>query len=456
VRIPATAALRPKRTTAPFVRPDRSHVASPHRYFSPANLLSPRPDCSAMDAIATYLERYNNEFDHYERAAALCGDRCRELLRESGILAIVTHRAKQPDRLRAKLDKQNRDAPFGSEEDIRAWLKDQAGVRIALYFPGDADRVEGLLRDSFNVLDTKPFPQEPNKTPGASLPDEPADAMPVSGYKPRFFGYCATHYIVYPKAEVSTPARFTHTRVEIQVASVLMHAWSEVEHDLIYKRLQGPVSEDEHALIDHLNGLVAVGEQILRQLQKTIRDRIARLNEQFADQYDVAAFLLRSADVEVRKGPFEIRLGQMDLLLEFLRGAGLDTPQEVAQLLAQIGAPSPDDSWSQHIAREAIKANEELEEVYAAAFLANRGQSGSRGDTPAFVLIREEVGARRMGRMVVGRNGSATYWIGLNSPEEERFIDEHQELLEGGRMGKVFEALEAVRAGRPWGTAAKM
>ena len=39
--------------------------------------------------------------------------------------------------------------------------------------------------------------------------------------------------------------RYAEAAVEIQVASVLMHAWAEVEHDLVYKRLEGELSDDE-------------------------------------------------------------------------------------------------------------------------------------------------------------------------------------------------------------------
>ena len=53
--------------------------------------------------------------------------------------------------------------------------------------------------------------------------------------------------------------KYTTARIEIQVASVLMHAWSEVEHDLVYKPLQGTLSDEELAILDELNGLVLAG-----------------------------------------------------------------------------------------------------------------------------------------------------------------------------------------------------
>lgn len=54
--------------------------------------------------------------------------------------------------------------------------------------------------------------------------------------------------------------RYAEARVEIQVASVVMHAWAEVEHDLVYKPLAGELSQDEYAILDELNGLVMAGE----------------------------------------------------------------------------------------------------------------------------------------------------------------------------------------------------
>ena len=47
-----------------------------------------------------------------------------------------------------------------------------------------------------------------------------------------------------------------------------MHAWSEVEHDLVYKPLAGDLSEEELAILDEINGLVLTGEIALERLQK--------------------------------------------------------------------------------------------------------------------------------------------------------------------------------------------
>ena len=44
--------------------------------------------------------------------------------------------------------------------------------------------------------------------------------------------------------------KYESARIEIQVASLIMHAWSEVEHDLIYKPMQGTLSEEELSILE--------------------------------------------------------------------------------------------------------------------------------------------------------------------------------------------------------------
>ena len=67
-----------------------------------------------------------------------------------------------------------------------------------------------------------------------------------------------------------------------KVASVLMHAWSEVEHDLVYKPMQGTLSEEELAILDELNGLVLTGEIALERLQAAGNERIQNSKATFA------------------------------------------------------------------------------------------------------------------------------------------------------------------------------
>jgi hypothetical protein len=104
----------------------------------------------------------------------------------------------------------------------------------------------------------------------------------------RFDGYCATHYrLRFPQQPEELPHPIT---IEVQVASVLMHAWSEVEHDLAYKKMMGNVTEEEYACLDEINGLVMAGEIALNRLSRLSRERIRNLKE-IDTHYTLSAYL---------------------------------------------------------------------------------------------------------------------------------------------------------------------
>ena len=75
-----------------------------------------------------------------------------------------------------------------------------------------------------------------------------------------------------------------------------MHTWSEVEHDLVYKPLNGILSEEELAILDKLNGLVLAGEIALECLQIAGTARIVK-EKLFNNQYDLASYLYDKYEV---------------------------------------------------------------------------------------------------------------------------------------------------------------
>ena len=85
--------------------------------------------------------------------------------------------------------------------------------------------------------------------------------------------------------------KYGSARIEIQVASLIMHAWSEVEHDLIYKPMRGTLSEEELSILDELNGLVLAGEIALERLQAAGNERLRSRNAAFGSQYELASYL---------------------------------------------------------------------------------------------------------------------------------------------------------------------
>jgi ppGpp synthetase/RelA/SpoT-type nucleotidyltranferase len=230
-----------------------------------------------MTVTDDFLDRYTREFDFFQEAARLCSQRCDTVLRQNGIRAIVGYRAKTKDRLEEKLSKRKQDRNYTTVDDIYGDLVDLAGVRIALYFPGDIEIVGQLIHANLRVDNSKVFPRDSG---------EPA-------YVKRFSGYWARHYRVrLPPAELPEESRrYAEASVEVQVASVLIHAWAEVEHDLVYKPLSGKLSDEEYAILDELNGLVLAGEIALQRLQKAGDLRLDRGEAKFNNHYELAKYI---------------------------------------------------------------------------------------------------------------------------------------------------------------------
>ena len=232
-----------------------------------------------MDLIQQFIDTYKMKWTFYDAAGRLAAEKLQLALQNAGIRAIVTSRAKNPARLRTKVQRRNsrREEPYQTLEEIYDDIADLSGVRVSLYFPGDRGKVDAIISELFNILEFKQFPEQ-SKPPT---------------YHKRFSGYWANHYRARMRDEIlnESQKKYGSARIEIQVASLIMHAWSEVEHDLIYKPMQGTLSEEELSILDELNGLVLAGEIALERLQAAGNERLRSRNAAFGSQYELASYL---------------------------------------------------------------------------------------------------------------------------------------------------------------------
>ncbi|MFE7135534.1 GTP pyrophosphokinase family protein [Streptomyces sp. NPDC057638] len=274
-----------------------------------------------MGLIEEFIARYTKEYDFYEKAARRVSQQLERDLRAAGVRCIVSHRAKDIARLEEKCRQRAAEKEYASVADIFRDIVDLAGVRVALYFPGQRDQVDKTVTRLFRLEKRKAFPEN-----GGLTPDK------------RFSGYSAVHYRVRLKEEELSDLdkRYSTAYVEIQVASVLMHAWSEVEHDLIYKPLGGDLSEQELAVLDQLNGLVIAGEISLKMLQQAGEQRVASAERDFVNHYELAAHLLGHANEVMEEPVQESGLGRIDALFGFLTRLGKTTPSDLEPYLASL------------------------------------------------------------------------------------------------------------------------
>ena len=103
-------------------------------------------------------------------------------------------------------------------------IKDLAGCRIIFYTNSDVNLFNqtGLMRENFDILDSiLHYPGRENR-----------DANEL---------YMANHYLVKLRLERLALPEYTHLadmRCEVQVQTILNHAWAEMAHDTIYKSPQ--------------------------------------------------------------------------------------------------------------------------------------------------------------------------------------------------------------------------
>lgn len=246
-----------------------------------------------MPHISTFLDGYKRQQDFYEKLSEIVGKKLEQALKVQGIKAIVTHRAKKLDSLKEKIEKRNSKKKYQSVKEIEDDIVDLAGIRVALYFPSDREVVDSIINELFDIKQKKVFP----------------DSNQKPNLKKRFSGYWANHYRGILKKEESNK-RFWDSLFEIQVASVLMHAWSEVEHDLLYKPMNGEPSEDEVQILDEINGLVIAGEIALERLQKIIADKVKSANVA-KDAYELKTFIGENLKYKMPSG---LKMGNLEFI----------------------------------------------------------------------------------------------------------------------------------------------
>lgn len=108
--------------------------------------------------------------------------------------------------------------PIKAYENPLDEITDLSGIRIIAYYQDEADQIGSLIEAEFAV------------DAGNSVIHRPDGAE---------FGYLSRHYVVQlssSRVTLSEWAGFAGLKAEIQVRTVLQHAWAAVSHKLQYKR----------------------------------------------------------------------------------------------------------------------------------------------------------------------------------------------------------------------------
>lgn len=160
-------------------------------------------------------EEYKSEVPAYKTYATVLGDILRAACRLHAPLAIVQSRAKTYSSFAEKIArKAERYKALGLEP------TDLCGARVITETEEEVGRICKLIREVFNL-------------------DE-ANSMDVgTRLQSAEFGYLSVHYVVQLRGSqilgVPIPTEIGERKAEIQVRTLLQHAWASVSHDRIYK-----------------------------------------------------------------------------------------------------------------------------------------------------------------------------------------------------------------------------
>ncbi len=198
-------------------------------------------------AVQTYAERQPRLREATEAYLVLVTT----LLDDAGINYLsVTGRTKSVASFAAKADRTVDGRPFFT--DPLEEITDQIGVRVITYVHSDVDAVADLLGDQLRVLDDRDMGQETARQGR--------------------FGYASRHLLVAVDAD-GTPAYqpLRPYRAQVQVRTVLQHAWAEFEHAIRYK---GTIPEEHVPDLDRRFTLAAGLLELADQEFSAIRDRL--------------------------------------------------------------------------------------------------------------------------------------------------------------------------------------
>lgn len=159
--------------------------------------------------IEKFIDEYKSQQSTYKEFGKIVSKIIRTILKNNEFrYQVVSNRSKGINSLRKKIIEHKRFQELKTVTEV----DDLAGCRIIFYLDSDIQRFTHYIYEEFDVIKEEPKYSE----------DE----------------YNALHFVVKfnkDRLNLMEYAKFSSLKCEIQLTTVLYHAWSEMNHDIIYK-----------------------------------------------------------------------------------------------------------------------------------------------------------------------------------------------------------------------------
>lgn len=249
----------------------------------------------------------------YRRAAVLAEGHVAERLRgKTHAIQEISARAKSPDSVREKIDRKKYNNPESEMTDL-------IGIRIVLLYESAIPTVVSRLEAAFEV-------------------DLDASVNKTDGLKSREVGYRSHHLIMKMNSGSLTAEGklLDSLHVEVQIRSVVAHAWAEIEHSLRYKAGMG-IPANISRKFDALAGTLELVDAEFSRIASEIENFVSELRESYKAGQGLDAELSSTQLLAALSSgrPEMIALGPNGFVLE------IEDAFRYAKLLCSVGVNTP-------------------------------------------------------------------------------------------------------------------
>ncbi len=319
-----------------------------------------------MDALEG-KKLYEEKRPIYKRLTAKIHSMLEELLKVEGVtVTVVESRTKKVAGFEEKINRPGKNYINPLEE-----ITDLSGIRIVLYSLDDVEKVSDLVSREFIV-------------------DQERSVNKLNLLDADRFGYLSQHYIVKigePRSNLFEWKDLRDLWAEIQVRTVLQHAWAAIQHSLDYKS-EYDIPMQLRRRLFRLSALFELADEELNH----ITDEAQGLFEQYKEQIEsdqpsielnldsLKAYLEASevvqewADFIESFGVTVTSIGWISRDVEMDRRANIATVNEIDKLLKQSRA------WGREYLREF------LINTFGDPIPSNHGSMDRNGIVPIFLI----------------------------------------------------------------------
>lgn len=269
------------------------------------------------------LKSFSEKESTCQHSAIVLVERLKLALQQSGVkVHTVSFRIKSENSVRSKLSRPDKIYSDLSE------ITDLIGLRVVTYFEDAVEEVARLVEENFSV----DFARSVDKRFHAD---------------PSTFGYRSLHYVCHASKD-SADLPF-----EIQIRTVLQHAWAEIEHDLGYKFPEA-VPNSIKRRFSRVSGLLEIADAEFTELRSLMEKYEKRVKSKDflpinSDKLDAVLLksLIESTQVQNSDTHLVEALGKPlaniiffpDYLIKLLNAAGLGS---AAEIMLRLGAAQKD------------------------------------------------------------------------------------------------------------------